>query len=157
MMSKGIKARVHKVSIVGTAGRKGDGKKMTKELYRLMYEKAKDVIENTFNLQLSKCHVVSGGAAWAGNYIVTIVLINTLNLLWYLLYHYIPYAGKFWRGKILANLAINANLPNFFPANTYKDTETTEDLPLDLPKFSSFASTVAIRQNFTPPKFSRVR
>ena len=34
-------------------------------------------------------------------------------------------------GKILANLAINANSPNFFPANTYKDTETTEDLPLD--------------------------
>ena len=50
------------------------------------------------------------------------------------------------------------NLPNVFPANTYKDTETTEDLPLDPPKFSSpFASTVAIRQNFTPPKFSRVR
>ena len=70
----------------------------------------------------------------------------------------LPYTGKFWRGKILANSAINANLPNFFPANTYKDTETTEDLPLDLPKFSSpFASMVAIRQNFTPPKFSRVR
>ena len=111
-----------------------------------MYEKAKDVIENTFNLQLSKCHVVSGGAAWAGNYIVTIVFINTLNLLWYLLYHYIPYAGKFWRGKILANFAINANSPNFFPANTYKGTE---NLPLDPPKFSlSFASTVAICQNF---------
>ena len=45
------------------------------------------------------------------------------------------YAGKFWRGKILANLPINANSPNFFPANTYKDTETTEDLPLDPPKF----------------------
>ena len=53
--------------------------------------------------------------------------------------------GKFWRGKILANLAINANSPKSFPANTYKDTETTEDLPLDPPKFSSpFASTVAI-------------
>ena len=61
---------------------------------------------------------------------------------------HILYAGKFWRSKILANLAINANSPNFFPANTYKDTETTEDLPLDLPKFSlPFASTVAIRQN----------
>ena len=61
--------------------------------------------------------------------------------------------GKILEGKILANLAINANFPNFFPANTYKDTETTEDLPLDPPKFSlPFASTVAIRQNFTPPK-----
>ena len=70
----------------------------------------------------------------------------------------IPYAGKFWRDKILVNLAINGNLSNFFPANTYKDTETTEDLPLDPPKFSSpFASTVAICQNFTPPKFSRVQ
>ena len=57
----------------------------------------------------------------------------------------------------MANLAINGNSPNFFPANTYKDTGTTEDLPLDPPKFSSpFASTVAIRQNFTPPKFSHV-
>ena len=55
-------------------------------------------------------------------------------------------------------MAINANSPNFFPANTYKDTESTEDLPLDLPKFSlPFASTVAICQNFTPPKFSRVQ
>ena len=68
----------------------------------------------------------------------------------------IPYAGKFWRSKILANLAINANSPNFFPDNTYKDTETTEDLPLDLPKFSSpFALTVAIRQNF--PMYGKVR
>ena len=25
----------------------------------------------------------------------------------------VPYAGKFLRGKILANLAINANSPNF--------------------------------------------
>ena len=54
----------------------------------------------------------------------------------------------------MANLTINANSPNFFPANAYKDTETTEDLPLDPPKFSSpFASTVAIRQNFTPPMY----
>ena len=57
----------------------------------------------------------------------------------------------------MANLAINANSLNFFPANTYKDTETTEDLPLDLPKFSSFASTVVIHQNFTPPKFSCIQ
>ena len=75
--------------------------------------------------------------------------------IWHIKYRILPCVGKFWRGKILA---INANSPNFFPANTYKDTETTEDLPLDLPKFSSpFASTVAIRQNVTPPKFSRVR
>ena len=62
------------------------------------------------------------------------------------------------RRKILANLAINANLPNFFPANTYKDTETTKGLPLYPPKFSSpFATMVAISPKFYPPKFSRVQ
>ena len=61
---------------------------------------------------------------------------------------------KFWRIWRLMQIR------QFFSllANTYKDTETTEDLPLDPPKFSSpFASTVAIRQNFTPPKLSHVR
>ena len=59
---------------------------------------------------------------------------------------------KFWRIWRLLQIR------QIFPANTYKYTETTEDLPLDPPKFSSpFASTVAIHQNFTPPKFSRVR
>ena len=62
-----VMSKLIKVSIVGTAGRKEDGKKMTKELYHLMYEKAKDVIVNKFKLELSQCHVVSGGAAWAGN------------------------------------------------------------------------------------------
>ena len=60
-------SKLVKVSVVGTAGRKEDGKKMTKELYHLMYEKAKDVIVNKFKLKLSQCHVVSGGAAWAGS------------------------------------------------------------------------------------------
>ena len=43
-------------------------------------------------------------------------------------------------------------------ANSYKYSEITENLPADSPKFSSpFASSVMIRQNFTPPKFSHVR
>ena len=62
-----VMSRLVKVSIVGTAGRKEDGKKMTKELYNQMYDKAKDIIVNKFKLDLSQCHVVSGGAAWAGN------------------------------------------------------------------------------------------
>ena len=61
-----VMSRLVKVSIIGTAGRKEDGKKMTKEIYHLMYEKAKDIIVNKFKLELSQCHVVSGGAAWAG-------------------------------------------------------------------------------------------
>ena len=72
VMSKPVK-----VSIVGTAGRKGDGKKMTKELYYLMYEKAKDVIINEFKLELSQCHVVSGGAAWAGRVYLLVMFKNS--------------------------------------------------------------------------------
>ena len=48
----------------------------------------------------------------------------------------------------MANLVNDANSPNF-PCQYYKYSETTEDLPLDPPKFSSpLASSVAIRQNF---------
>ena len=66
--------------------------------------------------------------------------------------------GKFWRGKILANLANGVQFAKFFRANSYKYSEITEDLPADLPKFSSpFASSAMIRQNFLPPKFSHVR
>ena len=59
------------------------------------------------------------------------------------------------RGKILAN---GVQFAKFFRANSYKCSEITEDLPADSPKFSSpFASSVMIRQNFLPPKFSHVR
>ena len=67
----------------------------------------------------------------------------------------VPYVGKIWRGKILAN---GVQIAKFFHANSYKYSEITEDLPADSPKFSSpFDSSVMIRQNFPPPKFSHVR
>ena len=66
--------------------------------------------------------------------------------------------GKIWRGKILANLANGVQFAKFFHANSHKHSEITEDLPADSPKFSSpLASSVLIRQNFLPPKFSHVR
>ena len=72
--------------------------------------------------------------------------------------NYIPYVGKIWRGKILANLANGVRFAKIFHANSYKYSEITEDLPADSPKFSSpFASSVMIRQNFPPPNFSHVR
>ena len=56
------------------------------------------------------------------------------------------------------NLANGVQFAKFFLTNSYKYSEITEDLPADSPKFSSpFASSVMIRQNFTPPKFSHVR
>jgi len=57
------------VSIVGTAGRKGGWKKMSKELYKMMCDKAKVIITQNFGLELSQVHLVSGGAAWAGEII----------------------------------------------------------------------------------------
>ena len=57
------------VSIVGSAGRRADGKKMTKKLFDKMVEKAKTVIKDDFKLELKQIHVISGGAAWAGELI----------------------------------------------------------------------------------------
>lgn len=54
------------VSIIGSAGRKGDAAKMTKDLYWKMVEKAELVILNELKLDSGRVHLVSGGAAWAG-------------------------------------------------------------------------------------------
>ncbi len=54
------------VSIIGSAGRRADGKKMTKDLFDKMVEKAKAVISDDFKLELQRVHIISGGAAWAG-------------------------------------------------------------------------------------------
>ena len=66
----------------------------------------------------------------------------------------IPYVGKIWRGKILANLANNVQFAKIFLANSYKYSEITEYLPADSPKFSlPFVSSVMIRQNFSLQNF----
>ena len=54
------------VSIIGSAGRRGDAKKMTRELYWNMVDKAQQVISENFKLEPRRVHLVSGGAAWAG-------------------------------------------------------------------------------------------
>ena len=82
-------------------------------------------------------------------------MLSQCGLYYYCLCNEVPYVGKFWRVKILAN---GVQFTKFFHANSYKCSEITEDLPADSPKFSSpFASSVMIRQNFLPPKFSHVR
>ncbi len=55
------------VSIVGSAGRRGDAAKMNKKLYLRMVEKAKAVITKDFKLDFQNIHLVSGGAAWSGS------------------------------------------------------------------------------------------
>ena len=55
-------------------------------------------------------------------------------------------------------MANGVQFAKIFRANSYKYSEITEDLLADSPKFSApFASSVMIRQNFLPPKFSHVR
>ena len=73
-----VMSRLVKVSIVGTAGRNEDGKKLTKEIYHLMYEKAKDIIVNKFKLELSQCHAVSGGAAWASRTYYLLIMFKVV-------------------------------------------------------------------------------
>ena len=68
--------------------------------------------------------------------------------------------GKVSDKEILANLVNDAQFAKNFPTNSYctcKYSESTEDLSSDSPKYSSsFASSTAICQNFTPPIFSHI-
>lgn len=70
-----IKARLDgiKMAVIGTAGRKEDGPKMSRALYVEMYQKALDIMAR---LQLKPEHVtaVSGGAAWANHIAVSLYL-----------------------------------------------------------------------------------
>ena len=76
------------VGIIGSAGRKADAKKMTKEIFYAMLRKSEEVITRRFKLKLSDVHLVSGGAAWAGNtafggypYYLAISLLKKQHLL----------------------------------------------------------------------------
>ena len=58
------------VSIIGTAGRQEDGSKLTSEIFHRAIDKTKEVIKDKFKLSLEQVHLVSGGAAWMGMYIM---------------------------------------------------------------------------------------
>ena len=48
----------------------------------------------------------------------------------------VPYVGKVFSRKILANLTNGVQFTNFFlPISTDQYNKITEDLPVDLPKF----------------------
>ena len=59
------------VSIIGSAGRRGDAKKMTRDVYWNMVDIAQRVISEDFKLDPGRVHLVSGGAAWAGSLGIT--------------------------------------------------------------------------------------
>ena len=58
------------VSIIGTAGRREDGSKLTPEIFYRAIDKTKEIIKDQFKLSLEQVHLVSGGAAWMGMYMI---------------------------------------------------------------------------------------
>ena len=67
----------------------------------------------------------------------------------------IPYVGKSWRRKILANLENGIQLVKFSSPTYIKFSRIIDRLPAHLSKFSSpIASSVMIRQKFPTPKFA---
>jgi len=63
------------IGIIGTAGRKEDGAKMSKELYGKMYRKADAYISN-LGLEPRDITLVSGGAAYSDHIAVSLYLDN---------------------------------------------------------------------------------
>lgn len=64
-----------KIAIIGTAGRREDGPRMTKELYAKMYYRACHLIEQLKQDNPDEClHLVSGGAAWSDHIAVSLFL-----------------------------------------------------------------------------------
>ena len=68
-----------KVGIIGTAGRKEDGPKMSRELYFRMVNRAKKEINNHFFAGVfnpTKLFLLSGGAAWSDHVAVSLFLMG---------------------------------------------------------------------------------
>lgn len=57
---------MHRVTIIGTAGRGDTAKHLNARVFERMCERAQQIIETVFGLKWHEVHLVSGGAAWAG-------------------------------------------------------------------------------------------
>ena len=64
------------ISIIGTAGRKEDGEKLSKSVYEKMYLAAKKIVHEFTDPQL-----VSGGAAWGDHLAVSLFLAKEVKKL----------------------------------------------------------------------------
>ncbi|SNW61930.1 Hypothetical protein ORPV_26 [Orpheovirus IHUMI-LCC2] len=60
------------IAIIGTAGRKEDGQKMSAELYEKMIYAVKYIIIHHFKMDMGKVTLISGGAAWADHIAVNL-------------------------------------------------------------------------------------
>lgn len=66
------------ISIIGTAGRsKTDF--LTKDIYKKMVKKTKEIIEKVFNKDPENVFLVSGGAAWSDHIVINLYLENYIT------------------------------------------------------------------------------
>jgi hypothetical protein len=63
-----------RVAIIGTAGRKEDGAKLSKELYFKMCGRVHQILANLMQDEFEDLTLVSGGAAWADHIAVSLYL-----------------------------------------------------------------------------------
>ena len=57
-----------RIGIIGTAGHDPDNGKMTKELFDSMLATARRIIREQTKLDYKRITLISGGAAWSGEY-----------------------------------------------------------------------------------------
>jgi len=69
-----------KIGIIGTAGRKEDGKRLTKDSFNKMVKDAKDRIK-IWRFEKNKIDLVSGGAPWADHVAVSLYLSGDADTL----------------------------------------------------------------------------
>lgn len=62
------------VSIIGTAGRKEDGRKMSSDIFDYMMSTTEKIITETWKLPKSRVILVSGGSAWTDHVAVRLYL-----------------------------------------------------------------------------------
>lgn len=61
-----------RIGIIGTAGRDPDNGKMTKELFDSMLATTRRIIKEQTKLDYKRITLISGGAAWSGEYSLSI-------------------------------------------------------------------------------------
>lgn len=67
------------LSIVGTAGRKDDEKRLSSQSFSAMYSVAESLINQLIKSNYPVTHLVSGGSAWADHVAVKLFLDNKAN------------------------------------------------------------------------------
>jgi len=95
-----------KIAIIGTAGRKEDGPKMTRELYFKMVQKARSIVESLSD----DIHLVSGGAAWSDHTVISLFLLDLASSLTL----YLPCLFDVNTNKFIGTVGNTAKTANYY-------------------------------------------